>query len=90
MALNIKNHEVEELAAQVARLAGETKTEAIRRALLERKQKLELRAERLGRGARALTYLQNEVWPLLPADQRGRTLTKDEEEALLGLGPDGV
>jgi len=33
MALNIKNPEVERLAADVARLTGESKTEAIRRAL---------------------------------------------------------
>ena len=35
MALNIKNAEVERLAAEVARLTGESKTEAIRRALDE-------------------------------------------------------
>ena len=35
MALNLKNAEVERLAAEVARLAGESKTEAIRRALEE-------------------------------------------------------
>ena len=37
MALNIKNTEVERLAAEVAELSQETKTEAIRRALEERK-----------------------------------------------------
>ena len=31
MALNIKNAEVERLAAEVARITGETKAEAIRR-----------------------------------------------------------
>ena len=31
MALNLKNPEVEALAAEVATLAGETKTEAIRK-----------------------------------------------------------
>ena len=36
MALNIKNAEVESLAAEVAKLADETKTEAIRVALKER------------------------------------------------------
>ena len=35
MALNIKNENVERLATEVARIAGETKTEAIRRALEE-------------------------------------------------------
>src|ERR1700686_119913 len=43
MALNIKNPQVEKLAAEVARLAQETKTEAIRRALLERKARLQVR-----------------------------------------------
>ena len=33
MALNIKNREVEVLAAEVARMTGETKTEAIRKSL---------------------------------------------------------
>lgn len=33
MALNIKNREVERLAAEIAALTGESKTEAIRRAL---------------------------------------------------------
>jgi len=37
VALNIKNDEVERLAADVARLTGESKTEAIRRALEERR-----------------------------------------------------
>ncbi|MGD0436304.1 MAG: type II toxin-antitoxin system VapB family antitoxin, partial [Bryobacteraceae bacterium] len=47
MALNIKNIEVERLADEVARLTKETKTEAIRRALVERKARLKIRpAER--------------------------------------------
>jgi antitoxin VapB len=33
VAVNIKNAEVERLLDEVARLAGETKTEAVRRAL---------------------------------------------------------
>ena len=33
MALNLKNDEVERLATEVARLTGESKTEAIRQAL---------------------------------------------------------
>lgn len=36
MALNIKNRETEELAEAVARLTGETKTEAVKRALRDR------------------------------------------------------
>ena len=36
MALNIRNLEAEALAAKLARLAGETKTEAVTKALRER------------------------------------------------------
>lgn len=40
MAINIRNHEVEELAETLARLTGETKTEAVRRALRDRLARL--------------------------------------------------
>ena len=43
LSLNIKNPEVKLLAAEVARIAKETTTEAIRRALLERKVRLAIR-----------------------------------------------
>ena len=36
MALNIRNAEAEELAARLARLTGETKTEAVTKSLRER------------------------------------------------------
>jgi hypothetical protein len=36
MGFNLKNPEVERLAAEIAAMMGETKTEAIRRALEER------------------------------------------------------
>ena len=40
MALNIRNAEVQELAEALARVTGETKTEAIRRALRDRLDRL--------------------------------------------------
>jgi len=40
MALNIRHHEVEELAEALARLTGETKTEAVRRAIRDRLERL--------------------------------------------------
>jgi antitoxin VapB len=40
MALNIRNPEVEELAEALARLTGETKTEAVRRAIRDRLARL--------------------------------------------------
>ena len=47
MALNIRNPEAERLAEAVARLAGETKTEAVTQALRDRLARL--RRERAGR-----------------------------------------
>jgi len=90
MAMSIKNKEVERLAAELARLTGETKTEAIRKALLERKQRLALRESPRDRAARLRRFLETEVWPMVPPDQLGRRLTREEEDEILGYGPDGV
>jgi antitoxin VapB len=89
MALNLKNAEVERLAAEVARLTGESKTEAIRRALEERKRRLRS-ASNDDRRARLLRFLEKKVWPGLPAGELGRRLTRAEEEGILGVAPDGV
>ena len=90
MALNIKNAEVERLATEVARMAKETKTEAIRHALEERKARLAVRAGKpADRAARAKQFLEREVWPHVPADLLGKGISKKEREEILGIGPDG-
>ncbi len=90
MPLNLKNPEVERLAAEVARITGETKTEAVRRALLERRQRLAHQQGSGNRGARVRRYLETEVWPQVPEDQLGRRLTRREEDEILGYGEHGV
>jgi antitoxin VapB len=90
VALNIKNPEVERLATEVARMAGETKTEAIRKSLVERRQRLELRPDTQDRLTRIYEWLERDVWPLVPAEERGRRITREEEDEALGFGPDGV
>jgi antitoxin VapB len=89
MALNLKNDDVERLAAEVARLTGESKTEAIRKALEERRRRLKAVAP-AERRARLLGLLRGRVWPSIPKDQLGRRLTPAEEDAILGYGGDGV
>ena len=89
MALNLKNPDVERLAAEVARLAGESKTEAIRRALEERRRRLKGTDVDRHR-ARVLQLLRRTIWPAVPKTQLGRRLTRAEEDAILGYGPDGV
>jgi antitoxin VapB len=90
MALNLKNPEVERLAAEVAMLAKESKTEAIRRALEERKQRLSLQRHRAGKGERLRALLEERVWPSIPARLRGKRLSKAEREKFLGYGEYGV
>jgi len=89
MALNLKNAEVERLAAEVARLTGESKTEAIRKALEERRRRLKTVAP-AERRARLLRLLRGRIWPSIPKNERGRRLTPAEEDAILGYGKDGV
>ena len=90
MALNIKNGKVERLAAEVARMTGETKTEAIRRALEDRKNRLASKASPTrDRASKIMDYLEREVWPKIPADVLGKRMTKREREEILGIGPDG-
>ena len=89
MALNLKNEEVERLAAEVARMTGESKTEAIRRALQERRERLKGRSLEQRR-ARVLRRLEKEIGPTLSAGERGRRPTQAEEDEILGFGPDGV
>ena len=90
MALNIKNPHEERLAAEVAKLARESKTEAIGRALEERKARLATHVVHRNRRADFLAFLRREVWPKGPRKHRRRRLTRKEEDAILGYGPEGV
>jgi antitoxin VapB len=90
MALNLKNSEVERLAEEVARLTGESKTEAVRKSLAERRQRLVYRVAPVERGERVTTFLEREVWPEVPADERGRRLSSQEEDEILGYGAHGT
>jgi antitoxin VapB len=90
MALNIKNVEVERLADEVAKIAGESKTEAVRKALEERRERLAFQVPPRDRRAEVMRYLEREVWPRIPRELLGRGLSKEEQEEILGYGPEGV
>jgi antitoxin VapB len=90
MALNIKNPEVERLAAEVAELTGESKTEAIRRALAARRELLAHQVARPRKGASFLRYLEEDVWPAAPEGALDRPRSRREREEILGFGPEGV
>lgn len=82
MAINIRNTEVEELVRTLARLTGESKTEAVRRALRDRLTRL--RRERAARRlADELDVIAQECAALPVQDRR----TADE---ILGYDDHGV
>ena len=89
MALNIKNADVERLAEELAKLTGESKTETIRKALVERRRRLggPSIAERRRRVVR---LLETRIWPAIPRKELGRRITRQEKEQILGYGPGGV
>jgi antitoxin VapB len=89
LALNIKNREVERLAAEVAEMAHETKTEAIRRALEERKSRLTSEHPRQRNAQELIEFFEREIWPQFPPGVLGKPITKEEREEILGYGPGG-
>jgi antitoxin VapB len=90
MAMNIKDPETERLIAQLAELTGETKTGAVRQAVRARVEQLRAEEGVEARIARLTRLLEDEIWPLIPPDERGKPLSKEEQEEILGFGPDGV
>jgi antitoxin VapB len=91
MALNIKDTETEKLAEEVAEMTGETKTGAVREALREKKERLELRSgNKEERRQKLRKYLETEIWPHIPEEVLDREpMSKEEIEEILGLGPEG-
>ncbi len=89
MALSIKDPEAERLVSEVAALAHENKTQAVRNALRERKDRLELAQGAGTRRGRLLQVLETDIWPTIPPEAQGCRLSKAEEEHILGIGPDG-
>jgi antitoxin VapB len=89
MALNIKDPETERLAAEVAALTGETKTGAVRYAL---RMALEARSRPPAsqREQYLIRFLEEEIWPLMPAGELGRPMSKAEREEILGFGEHGA
>ena len=90
MALNIKNQDVEKLLEEVVRITGESKTEAVRKALEERRKRLSMRIISPQSEKRLVSFLEDEVWSQIPSELLGTRLTKAEEEKILGYEEYGV
>jgi antitoxin VapB len=82
MALNIKDPEVDRLAAELAARLHTNKTDAIRHALNAQLALLQSHAG--NREEQLLNVMETEIWPLLT----DRTpITKREREEILGYDP---
>lgn len=90
MPLNIKDPETEQLAREVAKMTGESKTRAVRVALAERKERLSRSGETADITKRRWRFLEEEIWPHIPRNVRGKRITKRERERILGYGRWGV
>jgi antitoxin VapB len=85
MGLNIEDTETEKLAAEVAEMTGMTKEGAVRQALREKKERLEIMAGKKRPKRDLREFFEEEIWPLIPEGERGqRAMSKKEVEELLG------
>ena len=71
-------------------MTGESKTEAIRKALYERRQRLSYQIVRHNREEHLRKFLEREIWPAIPKGHLGRAINRRERERILGYGPEGV
>lgn len=84
-----EKREIEKLAAEIAELTGRTETEAVREALEERRARLGLQKGGRKKPADLRRFMETEVWPLVPEQERGKgPMTRAERARLLGYGPD--
>jgi antitoxin VapB len=90
MALTIKNLEVERLAEEVARLTGHSKTQAVRQALEEKRDRLLLRVSHSARTAQRRRFLEREIWADIPSELLDKPHDDTLDDEILGYGPDGV
>jgi antitoxin VapB len=74
MAQDIEDTEAEQLAAEVAEMTGTA----------------DGRKPSAGKGKSMQEWLETEIWPRIPEEERGKRLTKEEVEDILGFGPEGV
>ncbi len=88
MALNLKNPEVERLAAELATRNKCTKTEAVRRALLENRDRTKFSQAGDDRIVRARRFLEKKVWPKLPPGA-SQPWTREQEDKIMGWGECG-
>lgn len=86
MALTIESQIIEKLLDELVQLTGESRTEAVQRALEERRQRLSPPSALSGKETAFLDFLQTEIWSQVPPHLLGIPLKKSEKEKILGYG----
>ncbi len=71
-------------------MTGESKTEAIRRSLQERRDRLTITHGHAPTKESLIRFLETSVWSKIPRDVLGKPISKREREKILGYGPHGV
>ncbi len=84
MPISIKNQEVESLLNEIIAITGEGKTEAIKRALQERKNRMGLQCSE-NKEKQLLSFLKTEVWPQIPEHLLGKGISQEEQDKMLGF-----
>jgi len=88
MGLNIKNPEVEQLAAEIASMMRESKTRPFDALYWNAAAGFRLKTATVFWHKTQGIHGKN-VWPLIPERQMGRRLSREEEDQILGYGPQG-
>ncbi len=87
MAIHIRDLGVVKLATQLAALTGESRTDAIRRALEEKMARLSGTAAHSSRRAELVRVFGCKVPSMVKAGRRRGNLTPEEVQELLAYGP---
>ncbi|HEX4109165.1 MAG TPA: type II toxin-antitoxin system VapB family antitoxin [Solirubrobacteraceae bacterium] len=90
MALHVRDPVIDELVSKLVAVTGETKTAAVRQALIERCERVQAQGLSHDRAAHILGVLEQEIWPALGIEDTQMPFTKAEREEILGYGPGGV
>lgn len=80
----------ERLIQALAELTGEDPDEVVLHALEERMARLTGPASQTERKQKLLNMLESSVWRLGREGHLGDTISRDEEDQILGYGPEGV
>ena len=78
------------LIREIAELTGESAEQVVLQALEERLARLSGPSSKAERKQHLLNLLETSVFRFAPRGQVGRTLTQEEQDEILGYGPEGV